>query len=330
MNSNGKQYKFKEGENFDWSKIITDSFILTLEGDDERVNFALNNCAKVGLKPKLYYGSAGYKMDQQLLIELGCELNPNDKGSAGCALTYKRFFQYIVDNYKDGDKILINEDDVIYYENFVEIFPLVWNEVPNDMEVLFIGHCCLNADNSRYVIPGFPKTTHCWIVTPEACRKFLTLYPVKEHIDNVMFDAYHSGKIKIKSYACWHKNHTSPKQYGALGVYFRGFAYQEQADIPLAINKKYVPPKIEYPSYSKLFLTILKLFHMKSDLLILNLADEKLNILLGENITRFDSQIHNNVKLSFYDIVISYQSIDIPCSLQIVIKDDAITVINNP
>lgn len=139
-----------------FDKII----LLTIERNTARLEIikqALN-----GLEFEIFYGIDGSKLNLHEMIQSG-EVDNNIEtiykqtnmdymnmvaekpihiNQIACALSHVKIYEYIKNN--SFDKILILEDDVIPVEENLKYLSETLKEVPNDWEVLYLGHVINN------------------------------------------------------------------------------------------------------------------------------------------------------------------------------------------
>jgi len=217
-----------------WSQIVDKIYCITCLNDPERLSFARQSCADVGITFEIFPATNGHLVDPYLFEFNNIYLN--HKGGAGCAFSHIRLYREIVNNHYS--KTLVLEDDVIFHEQFTQLFPEYWRQVPNDMGLLFLGYCCYSASDNELIKAFYPMTTHAYIITYEAAKWFLENYaPCTNSIDIHLCNIYNQKKPPFISYLCNNRLYPSVKQKTTrLGVYFQGLVYQEHDNIPLSIH----------------------------------------------------------------------------------------------
>ena len=89
----------------------------------------------------------------------------------GLSLAHMAAWQQIIDRNLPGGWIF--EDDVVFHDNFTELFPKYWAQVPEDYEVIWLGHLpidgntvsCENRFSKRLFHEEFVYCTHAMIVS---------------------------------------------------------------------------------------------------------------------------------------------------------------------
>lgn len=139
-----------------FDKII----LLTIERNVPRLEIIKN--VLNGLNYEVFIGVDGSKLDLKKMIESG-EVSENIDAiykqtnidymnmpfakpihinQIACALSHVKIYHYIKEN--NFDKILILEDDVISVEKNLKYLSETLEQVPNDWEVLYLGHITNN------------------------------------------------------------------------------------------------------------------------------------------------------------------------------------------
>lgn len=158
-------------------------------------------------------------------------------GEIGCALSHYNVWKYIVEN--KIEKILILEDDVIFYDNFNKMYELVLN-IDLSYDIFFLARNPLNKYielkigneniiNDYIVEPKTSYNTHSYILTYKGAKKLLNTnyinnilpvddflsimydknYPFKQY--SIYFDSYN----KLKCYALKNDITNQTSQYGS-------------------------------------------------------------------------------------------------------------------
>ena len=95
------------------------------------------------------------------------------KRGLGCALSHLTIYKFMLQrNYK---QIAVFEDDVYFHENFNELFPIIYKEVPNDWDLLYLGGN--NYQPAQLISTHIEKTTctygfHGYLIKRLACIEF--------------------------------------------------------------------------------------------------------------------------------------------------------------
>lgn len=159
-------------------------------------------------------------------------------GSDGCALSLKKVWQGIVTSADKNEWFYVLEDDVIFHEQFEKVFKEYLTHIPADAGILWLGYCSLDGPREQWWIPGWPLTTHAYIISKRAATDMLRVFgECRENVDLHLRKRYESeaARFSWKSYALNHL--ASPLAKSArqlpvtkLGVYFRGIVYQDHGD----------------------------------------------------------------------------------------------------
>ena len=265
-----------------WAEIIDHTYVLACRYDRERIEYVKKNLAELGIQYTLFSATDGYFVDDELLLQFKVE--PRELvGANGCSASTYRIYQDIVQNgYK---RVAIFEDDVIFHENFKELFPLYWQQVPNDMGWLFLGYCCYIADNDQLIHSYYPLTTHAYIITLEAAQWVLDHWQLcNNSVDLFLQKLYYNTPHTIESYLCSNVKYPSAKQkVTKLSVWFSGLAYQEHEAIPLSIHRTMDQITLEFPR-------ALTLHPLIPDLLSYHGQNHVKALLIVEDLNTYDGQ----------------------------------------
>ncbi|CAG8810045.1 33802_t:CDS:1, partial [Racocetra persica] len=113
-------------------------------------------------------------------------------GAKACYLSHYRIFESIVKN--GYENALILEDDVDMEVNITDIMTEVHHNLPNDWDMLYLGHC--DEWDSNYFktnltvhilhTTGHPKCTHAYAVSAKGAKKLIEKLNIdnpKDHLD---------------------------------------------------------------------------------------------------------------------------------------------------
>ncbi len=134
--------------------------LLTIERNASRLETIKNVLG--GLEYEIFWGVDGSKLNLQKMVETGevadnineiykqtnidymnmVSAKPIHINQIACALSHVKIYEYIKKN--KYDKVLILEDDVIPVEKNLKYLSDTLKEVPNDWEVLYVGHLINN------------------------------------------------------------------------------------------------------------------------------------------------------------------------------------------
>jgi len=177
-------------------KYVDNVYIINMEKDTERLNNMIKKCKKLDINFEKMTGIDINKLSKK-------EKNENinnifqlyaTKSAIGCSLTHKKIYKDIINKkYKNA---LILEDDIYFTDDFYKVLENVYNDVPKDYDIIFLGCGGLCNDktyndiniflkiftifnkkkeiNKEHIfIPEFPLTTHGYIISYNGCHKIL-------------------------------------------------------------------------------------------------------------------------------------------------------------
>jgi GR25 family glycosyltransferase involved in LPS biosynthesis len=212
--------------------------VLNCAKDVERRAYVEKQLSLYNLKYEVFTGTDGAETPNSVFEQENIVYN--HVGVNGCSLSHKRIWQYIVD--KNYQEVLVLEDDIVFCDNFEQLYKKFKPMTYHDYGIIFLGYVCMDGPaNQDHVFTGHPLATHAYIITNKACRWYLENFgeccgPIDIH----MRDLYHNKGATRDwvSYYWWHGEHIDlSKQETRLNCFFRGIVFQNH-DIHLAIHSR--------------------------------------------------------------------------------------------
>ena len=136
------------------------------------------------------------------------------KGEIACFLSHYEVFKEIID--KKLNFAVIYEDDVEFHSKFAEISNKVFEEIPKDFQLLYLGgrHTCVYAQYLEPITPNISKhfptiispvdsdrTTHAYIISNSCCQILCDLIETQTEfnlaIDHFILRSLLSIKIPV-------------------------------------------------------------------------------------------------------------------------------------
>lgn len=121
-------------------------------------------------------------------------------GAVGCYITHYMLWQNIMND--SNDMFFIVEDDASLVNNFIDIFTEYFKHVPEDWDILYIGHESLQLVNpiviNDRISQGIPACTYAYVIKKKTIPMLLELAPINMPIDTLI--RLKLGN-RIKSYA---------------------------------------------------------------------------------------------------------------------------------
>lgn len=128
------------------------------------------------------------------------------KSAIGCAIGHRRAWQQIVD--RKLKAALVLEDDAYPLPDLNKKLPILWQQVPKDWDIVYLGGFTLNFAwledkfiTKNVIIPAFPLATHAYVVSYKGAKKILNgTTSINYHIDHQLAHLYRNNK-SINVYA---------------------------------------------------------------------------------------------------------------------------------
>lgn len=203
------------------------AYVINLDRSPERLLQITKNLNSQGISFKRVDAVDGGKVDRQSRRENATFFCANfcTDGQLGCGMSHFKTWRTIVN---DGvQSALILEDDARLVDNFMTRLSSIWNEIPTDFDIIYVGcliGCEYNGNHSllskmlsgglnpfskkidgwkkiseHVFVPSFALGTHCYIISRKGAMKLLELTEgkVDGHVD---FQIQEYAE-KIKMYA---------------------------------------------------------------------------------------------------------------------------------
>lgn len=188
-----------------WGSLCP-TYIINLSSSHERWKKSLHQCKTINVNPiriDAIKGSTLKKSERQVEASLSCaKFCPN--ASIGVTLSHMKAWSTAHVEHPNLP-CMICEDDVVFTQNFFDLFLLYSQEVPQDWDILYVG-CLMCQPNlplipkaaltlmnqknkmsrrisEQVIIPEFAFGSHCYCVSPKGLRKLLQWNIVTEQVD---------------------------------------------------------------------------------------------------------------------------------------------------
>ena len=156
--------------------------------------------------------------------------NPGKKVHESICFKHVHALQHIVE--QGLERALIVECDVLFHDNFQEMFPEFWRQVPSDFDIVYVGF----GYPIKELVSSLKKPTaqiwsgafwccHCMIVSRAGAEKILEALPMHDQID--FFYGRMASEGRLNCYAFYYEN-TDLEKAGACSYIPWGLAYQEK------------------------------------------------------------------------------------------------------
>ena len=162
-------------------------FCIFLKNYPKRKLYAENHFREHGISVEFFEGIDAKKFGLNTKIPYTDD-NPNwnkdcgtpyfiSQGHVGCILSH--YMLWRVMQYLPFGEYLILEDDVELCKDFKEKLLNIKSKLPENWQYCFVGHCCLNEENSMHVDEGIiqtaypPLCTHAYMIKKSALQTLI-------------------------------------------------------------------------------------------------------------------------------------------------------------
>lgn len=185
---------------------ISNTYVINLKHENKRLNNFQKECERCFINYNRIEGVYGKNVTpEQRKKELTtfCDYSCTDS-LIGCALSHKKAWKTALSN--NDEYSMICEDDCYFHKDFNVLFPIIWNNVPKDFDILYVGcemGCSYEKKYSwttklmmlfrekkykkinKYVyIPELPLAAHCYILSKNGISKLLkSMEKINYHVD---------------------------------------------------------------------------------------------------------------------------------------------------
>lgn len=219
-----------------------DIYIINIEHDINRYHNVVSQINNFGLTNyHKWPATDGYSASPEYMYSLGLTHKfSKTKGLAGCACSHIRLWKYIIAN--NLDWILILEDDVHFHPDFNKIFSYYWNNIPENAEIIYLGHCgCSGSNiNLKPILKSPAVCNHAYMISQKGAQSLLNnILPLNGPFDLAIHHYYkhHGGSYIFNGNSSIHfdKPNIYKNQNGDVCL-FDGIIYQNRQDFKSIIN----------------------------------------------------------------------------------------------
>lgn len=167
--------------------MIPKTFCITLKGNPDRTNYAVQHFKQHNLDVEMFEGINGRQFGLDTKIPYLYD-TPNwcadngtpwylSQGAIGCLLSHYILWKIML--YLPYDEFLVFEDDVFLCDDFEVKLLEYKTQLPDDWQYCFVGFCCLNNDKkidiSKNIIKpnNPPMCTHAYMVKKSALQTLI-------------------------------------------------------------------------------------------------------------------------------------------------------------
>lgn len=196
------------------NKIVDKVYVINLEKDTERLETITTSLVSQNIEFQRFNAILGSTLKEDSRITKPCNIFCTD-GMKGCALSHRTLWENIVEN--DYKYSMILEDDSHINSSFDIDLQLLWANIPEDFDILYLGSHFFCGDTSLYnriTTAAFQKNIkeinsglyqvqgcggfHAYIISQNCAKKFIE-ENIKFHIDIEAMS--YIKKYNLKAYA---------------------------------------------------------------------------------------------------------------------------------
>jgi len=192
------------------NRICDKVYVINLEKDKNKMKSAKEQLDQQSIGFERFNAIDGNDISQNIFFSSFC-YKFCTSGVKGCAASHRSLWQNMINN--NYDHILVFEDDIIIDKDFNTKLTLLYNEVPKDFDILYLGSLFYCGDNSYYSRARNLKSNkitdnvlhvdgcagfHGYIISKKCAQQFLK-ETINFHIDDNAINWIH--KYNLKAYA---------------------------------------------------------------------------------------------------------------------------------
>lgn len=148
-------------------------FVVNMKKSIDRKQYIQKISKDIGLKFEFIEAVDGNRLSQhEIDIIYSSELSikaigrPLAKPEIGCALSHRKIYQKMIDD--KIEQAIVLEDDVILYDDFIQVFDLL-EQLPSDWQILLLGANNLNPNQRNFLSRNIKKINDFFIQKPLTC-----------------------------------------------------------------------------------------------------------------------------------------------------------------
>lgn len=197
------------------NKIVDKVYVINLEKDTERLETISSSLNRQNIEFKRFNGVLGSTVGEDSRVTKACNSFCTD-GMKGCALSHRSIWENMIEN--DYKYIMILEDDAHIKSSFDTDLQLLWDDVPEDFDILYLGSHFYCGDTSLYnkiTTAAFMKNVqelssqvykvegcggfHAYIISQSCAKKFIE-EKITFHIDIDVMKYIKDNNLKAYAY----------------------------------------------------------------------------------------------------------------------------------
>ena len=197
------------------NKIVDKVYVINLEKDSERLETISSSLNKQNIEFKRFNGILGSTVSNDSRVTKACNSFCTD-GMKGCALSHRSVWENMIEN--DYKHVMILEDDAHIKPSFDTDIQFLWDSVPEDFDILYLGSHFYCGDSSTYnkiTTAAFSKNVkevtsrvyqvegcggfHAYIISQSCAKKFIE-EKIAFHIDIEVMKYIKNSSLKAYAY----------------------------------------------------------------------------------------------------------------------------------
>ena len=182
------------------------SYVISLKSY-EKISPLLNKIKnECGLNPVYIEGVNGKKLTYNQIKENTSSLYEQfgPKSAIGCAMAHIKAWKQFLST--TDEMCIIFEDDVVFEPNFSKKLKVIFDNLPKDFDLSFLGCVYCQSKNNKKINkyfskPIFASGTHAYIISRKGAEILLYYIDKKinDHIDRIIMTLYYNNKIVVYS-----------------------------------------------------------------------------------------------------------------------------------
>ena len=197
------------------NKIVDKVYVINLEKDSERLETITTSLNEQNIEFQRFNAVLGSTVGEDSRVTKACNSFCTD-GMKGCAISHRSIWENMIENnYK---YIMILEDDAHIKSSFDIDLQLLWDDVPEDFDILYLGSHFYCGDTSLYntiTTAAFSKKVnevssnvyqvegcggfHAYIISQSCAKKFID-EKISFHIDIEVMKYIKDNNLKAYAY----------------------------------------------------------------------------------------------------------------------------------
>jgi len=197
------------------NKIVDKVYVINLDKDNKRLETITTSLDNQNIEFQRFDAILGSTVTEDSRITKPCNIFCTD-GMKGCALSHRTVWETMIEN--NYEYIMVLEDDSHINTSFDTDLQLLWSNIPEDFDILYLGSHFYCGDTSLYnriTTAAFQKNVqeinsglyqvegcggfHAYIISLECAKKFVE-QSIRFHIDIDAMTYIKENNLKAYAY----------------------------------------------------------------------------------------------------------------------------------